>query len=147
VRAPLLQNKKVTWGKPMRLFDGEDLKGWHASGENQWKAINGVLTSPKSGANLITNKKFTDFKLHVEFRYPKGSNSGIYLRGRYEVQIADSKGLEPSKVDFGAVYGFVLPNEMAAKDPGVWQSYDITLVGRIITIVANGKTGNYWWCA
>jgi hypothetical protein len=78
--------------------------------------------------------------LHVEFRYPKGSNSGLYLRGRYEVQITDSKGLEPSKVDFGAIYGFIIPNEMVAKAAGEWQSYDITLIGRLITIVANGKT-------
>ena len=140
VRAPRLHNKKITWGTPIRLFNGKDLKGWHASGYNQWKAVNGILTSSKSGANLISDKKFSDFKLHVEFRYPKGSNSGLYLRGRYEVQIADSKGLEPSKVDFGAVYGFITPNEMVAKAPGEWQSYDITLVGRLITIVANGKT-------
>lgn len=140
IRAPKHQNKKITWGTPTRIFNGKDLKGWHASGENQWKVVNGILTSEKSGANLLTDKKYSDFKLHFEFRYPKGSNSGIYLRGRYEVQIADSKGLDPSKVDFGAVYGFITPNEMAAKDPGVWQSYDITLVGSSITIIANGKT-------
>ena len=140
VRAPLFKKRNVTWGTPLRLFNGKDLSGWHAVGYNQWKAVNGILKSSKSGANLITNGKFTDFKLHVEFRYPKGSNSGLYLRGRYEVQIADSKGLEPSKVDFGAIYGFIVPNEMVAKAPGEWQSYDITLVGRLITIVANGKT-------
>ncbi|MGZ5191881.1 MAG: 3-keto-disaccharide hydrolase, partial [Flavisolibacter sp.] len=140
VRAPLIRNKKPTWGSPIRLFNGKGLKGWHASGENQWKAVNGILTSQKSGANLISDRKFKDFKLHIEFRYPKGSNSGIYLRGRYEVQISDSKGLEPSNVDFGGVYGFITPTEMAAKDADVWQSYDITLVGRLITIVANGKT-------
>ena len=58
-------------------------------GENQWVIENGVLRSPHSGANLITNQKFNDFKLHIEFRCPKGSNSGVYLRGRYEVQIED----------------------------------------------------------
>ncbi|MEJ7681809.1 MAG: DUF1080 domain-containing protein [Segetibacter sp.] len=60
----------------------------------------------------------------------KGSNSGVYLRGRYEVQIADSKGLEPLKDQLGAVYGFISPNEMMAKEAGEWQSYDITLVGK-----------------
>jgi len=140
VRAPLFRKRTITWGTPLRLFSGKDLGGWHATGQNQWKAVDGILSSPKSGANLITNAKFTDFKLHVEFKYPKGSNSGIYLRGRYEVQITDSKGLEPSKVDFGAIYGFITPNEMVAKAPDEWQTYDITLVGRLITIVANGKT-------
>lgn len=141
VRAPSLRrNTSPVWGKSIRLFNGSDLKGWHALGENQWKAENGILRSPKSGSNLVTDARFTDFKLHIEFRYDKGSNSGVYLRGRYEVQIADSKGLEPSKGDLGAIYGFITPSEMVAKNAGEWQSYDITLVGRMITVVANGKT-------
>ena len=98
------------------------------------------MRSPKSGSNLVTEASFSNFKLHIEFRYPKGSNSGVYLRGRYEVQISDSKGLTPSRDQLGAVYGFITPTEMVAKDPGEWQSYDITLVGRMITLVANGKT-------
>ena len=138
-RAPALRpNKNPVWGKPVSLFNGTDLKGWHAMGENQWIVESGVLKSPKSGSNLVTDNTFTDFKLHIEFRYPKGSNSGIYLRGRYEVQIADSKGMEPDDGQFGGVYGFLPPNEMVAKDPGEWQSYDITLVGRMVTVVANG---------
>lgn len=140
-RAPSLQRTKApVWGQPIKLFNGKNLDGWRALGENQWVAENGILKSPKSGANLVTEKKFDDFKLHIEFRYPKGSNSGVYLRGRYEVQIADSKGLETLKDQLGAVYGFISPTEMAAKDPGEWQTYDITLVGRMITVVANGKT-------
>lgn len=140
-RAPSLHRAKApVWGQPIHLFNGKNLDGWKALGENQWMAENGILKSPKSGANLVTEKKFDDFKLHIEFRYPKGSNSGVYLRGRYEVQIADSKGLETLKDQLGAVYGFISPTEMAAKDPGEWQTYDITLVGRMITVVANGKT-------
>jgi hypothetical protein len=77
--------------------------------------------------------------LHIEFRYPKESNSGVYLRGRYEVQVEDNKGKEPSSTYFGGVYGFLTPNEMAAKSAGEWQSYDITLIGRKVTVVANGK--------
>ena len=141
VRAPSLRrNTSPAWGKPIHLFNGTDLKGWRAMGENQWRAENGILTSAKSGSNLVTDESFTDFKLHIEFRYKKGSNSGVYLRGRYEVQISDSKGLEPSKGDLGAVYGFIKPTEMVAKEAGEWQSYDITLVGRMVTVVANGKT-------
>jgi hypothetical protein len=140
-RAPALRpNKNPVWGKPVSLFNGTDLKGWHAMGENQWIVESGIMKSPKSGSNLVTDNTFTDFKLHIEFRYPKGSNSGIYLRGRYEVQIADSKGMEPDDGQLGGVYGFLPPNEMVAKDPGEWQSYDITLVGRMVTVVANGTT-------
>jgi hypothetical protein len=141
VRAPSLKRQKApVWGAPIRLFNGRDLKGWHAMGDNQWKAENGILFSPKSGSNLVTDPKFNDFKLHIEFRYPKGSNSGIYLRGRYEVQVMDSKGNEPLSGELGGVYGFIAPSEQVAKNPGEWQSYDITLVGRMITLVANGKT-------
>lgn len=142
VRAPLLKRtKEPVWGEPIKLFNGVDLKGWKAIGNtNQWVVEDGVLRSKKSGANLVSEQTFNDFKLHVEFRYEKGSNSGVYLRGRYEVQIADDKGKEPWKGYFGAIYGFLTPSEMAAKDAGEWQSYDITLVGRMVTVVANGKT-------
>jgi hypothetical protein len=140
VRAPALRSQaKGTWEKPVSLIQANSIKGWHALGENQWVVEQGILKSPKSGANLVTDESFKDFKLHVEFRYPKGSNSGVYLRGRYEVQISDSKGKEPLSVEFGGVYGFVSPSEQAAKDPGEWQTYDITLIGRMITLVANGK--------
>jgi hypothetical protein len=140
-RAPLLKrDKPVVWGKPIQLFNGKDLSGWHPSkSKNQWVALNGILTSPQSGANIITDEQFEDFKLHIEFRYPAGSNSGVYLRGRYEVQIEDNYGKEPSSVFFGGIYGFLTPNEMVAKVPGEWQSFDITLVGRLVTIVGNGK--------
>lgn len=140
VRAPSLQRPTApVWGKPLSLVGKSDMNEWHALGENQWKVASGVLISSKSGANLVTNKTFNDFKLHIEFRYPKGSNSGVYLRGRYEVQIVDSKGMEPWNDQFGAVYGFLPPNEMVAKDAGDWQTYDITLIGRMVTVVANGK--------
>jgi hypothetical protein len=139
--APSLRREtEPVWGNPVSLFNGHDLKGWHALGKNQWKAESGILRSPESGSNIATDETFTDFKLHVEFRYPKGSNSGVYLRGRYEVQIEDSKGMEPLNDQLGSIYGFLAPTEMLAKDPGEWQSYDITLVGRLVTVVVNGKT-------
>ncbi len=139
-RAPVISyTKNPTWGSPKVLFNGKDLSGWHASGENnQWVVDSGILTSPKPGSNLISDEKFTDFKLHLEFRYPKDGNSGMYLRGRYEVQITDSKGLEPSNIQFGGIYGFLTPNEMVAKDAGEWQTYDITLIGNRVSVVANG---------
>ncbi|HEY4197073.1 MAG TPA: DUF1080 domain-containing protein [Mucilaginibacter sp.] len=142
VRAPVLIRSKVpVWGTPIKLFNGKSTDGWHTDGKNQWIVENGILRSPHSGANLISDKTFSDFKLHVEFRYVQGSNSGVYLRGRYEIQIIDTKSGEPEPINnqFSSVYGFLPPNKMMAKDPGVWQSYDITLVGRMITLVANGK--------
>jgi hypothetical protein len=140
VRAPSLRRQKQpAWGAPLTLFNGTNLDGWHAQGENQWVAESGVLKSPRSGSNILTDKTFTDFKLHIEFRYPKSSNSGVYLRGRYEVQIVDSKGQEPSRDLLGAIYGFLTPSDMMAKDAGEWQSYDVTLVGRTVSLDVNGK--------
>jgi hypothetical protein len=138
-RAPsLLRSGEPVWGAPAALFDGTDLKGWHAMGNNQWLAEAGVLRSPRSGSNIVTDASFTDFKLHIEFRYPKGSNSGVYLRGRYELQIEDTGGTEPVNNQIGAVYGFLSPSAKVAKEAGEWQSYDITLVGRLVTVALNG---------
>jgi hypothetical protein len=140
-RAPSLRRTATPqWGAPIRLFNGTDLTGWHALGPNQWRAVNGVLQSPKSGSNIVTERTFTDYQLHLEFRYPKGSNSGVYQRGRYEVQIEDSVTTEAQNDLLGGIYGFIAPSEVAAKQPGEWQTFDITLVGRMITVVANGKT-------
>ena len=141
-RAPDLRPVKTPqWGKPISLFNGKNLNGWYHSGPTQqWVAQNGILRNPASGSNLISQRSFTNFKLHVEFRYPPGSNSGVYLRGRYEVQVEDSYGKEPQVDLLGAVYGFIKPTHNVAKKAGEWQVYDITLVGRYVTIVANGKT-------
>jgi hypothetical protein len=142
VKAPYLKRTAApVWGKSINLFNGKDLTGWKATGKNQWIVKDGVLTSPKAGSNLITDQKFEDFKLHVEFKYAKGGNSGVYLRGRYETQIEDSpKDAHPNSVLFGGIYGFLTANEMVTLGPDQWQVYDITLVGRMVTVVANGKT-------
>ena len=144
VRAPkLIRSQEVKWSKLRSLFDGTTLNQWkplESERQNQWEAQDGLLLNPRSGVNLITEEKFTDFKLHIEARYPAQSNSGIYLRGRYEVQVEDSYGKEPSSILFGGVYGFLTPNEIAAKKAGEWQVFEITLIGRRVTIVANGKT-------
>ncbi|HEV3411237.1 MAG TPA: DUF1080 domain-containing protein [Puia sp.] len=140
-RAPALKRpSEPAWGDPVAIFDGKTLTGWHASGKNQWVAEDGMLRSPHSGSNIVTDGRYMDFKLHIEFRYPKESNSGVYLRGRYEVQIEDLEGAEPPNDVIGAVYGFLPPSFSAAKGPGDWQTYDITLVGRLVTIVFNGVT-------
>lgn len=142
VKAPKLKDiAEPNWGEPINLFNGEDLKGWTADREeNQWIVKDGILTSPSSGANLISDQKFWDFKVTTEFRYQENGNSGIYLRGRYETQIFDSKEIEIDDLQFGGVYGFLEPNFNAAKAPGEWQKMEITLIGRRITVVANGIT-------
>lgn len=137
-KLPFYNNAKS--GKTVSLFNGKNLDGWNIKEGNQWEVEDAVLTSPKSGVNLISKEKFKDFKLHAEFRYPEESNSGLYLRGRYEVQIADNFGKEASSIYFGGIYGLISPSENVAMEAGEWQSYDITLIGRRVTIVANGKT-------
>ena len=142
VRAPSLRRTaEPKWGKPIALLNGRDLTGWHVNGANSWEVAGGELRNTKSGGNLVTDRTFDDFKLHVDFRVPKGGNSGVYLRGRYEVQIADSSVDDATSLGaLGAVYGFLAPNAAAGKPAGEWQSLDVTLVGRLVTVVLNGKT-------
>jgi len=143
VRAPALRRATPLWGAARQLFNGRDLAGWHTvGGANQWSAVGGVLTNAKGGANLVTDAVFTDFKLHVEVRYPARGNSGVYLRGRHEVQVEDSvvtKADAEATGGLGAIYGFLIPNQNAAKGAGQWETLDITLVGRLVTVVLNGK--------
>ena len=141
VRAPSLKRKAPPkWGKPIQLFNGKDLSGWHASDPKlpAWKVENGILVSPGHGAELISDRKFQDFKLHVEFNIERGANSGVYLRGRYEVQIENDPAPEGPTMRTGGVYGFLAPSPEQPRRPGEWQSYDITLVGRTITLAQNG---------
>jgi hypothetical protein len=142
-RAPsLVRDHAPKWGKPVELFNGHDLAGWkprNANAKNGWEIRNGLLANANPGNDLITEAKFTDFKLRAEFRYPKNANSGIYLRGRYEVQIEDDFGLEPESHLIGGVYGHLTPRVNAAKKPGEWQTMEITLVGRVVNIVLNGE--------
>jgi hypothetical protein len=143
-RAPSLKRKSdPKWGKPMQLFNGKDLSGWTTSdpaATAKWKVENGTLVSPGHGAELITEAKFEDFKLHVEFNCSPGSNSGVYLRGRYELQIEDDPEPEGPTMRTGGVYGFLAPTPEQPRRPGEWQTYDITLVGRVVTVVQNGQT-------
>lgn len=138
VRQPsLTREKPPVWGNPKNLLD-DNLSRWIIPANNKFRMMDGVLVNTESGGNLVTNEKYDDFKLSVEFRYPEGSNSGIYLRGRYEVQIEDSPVNKTSPVSIGGVYGFIEPAVYAAKKAGEWQTYEITLVGRNVTIVHNG---------
>jgi len=95
----------------------------------------------KAGANIRTTDKFSDFKLHVEYNCPKGGNSGVYLRGRYEVQVEyEPAGTNDEAHGMGAIYGFIAPSKKILARPGQWETYDITLVGRMVTVVRDGVT-------
>ncbi len=118
------------------LFDGTNLDGWvkmDSKSKPTWKLREGKAMEVQGG-NIITRQKFDgSFKLHVEFRVPympqaKGQgrgNSGVYLQGRYEVQVLDSYGLASKDNDCGAIYEVAAPRVNACKAPTVWQSYDI----------------------
>ena len=140
---PLKRAHPPRWGEPVELFNGRDLAGWKprsSAARNGWVVQDGVLVNATPGGDLMTERPFTDFKLHAEFRYPKGSNSGIYLRGRYELQIEDNFGDEPDSHKAGGVYGFLTPRVNAAGKAGEWQTLEVTLVGREVTVVLNGET-------
>jgi hypothetical protein len=108
--------------------------------DNAWKVVDGTLVSPGRGPEIINDQKFQNFKLHVEFNCGAGANSGIYLRGRYELQIEDNSIQEPSSHHTGGIYGFIAPSPELPRKPGEWQTFDITLVGRTITVAQNGTT-------
>jgi hypothetical protein len=143
-RAPVLKRTSPPkWASPIPLFNGKDLAGWHEDkpgASPAWKVENGVLISPGNGPELINNSKYEDFKLHVEFNCGPESNSGVYLRGRYEVQIETDSVAEPPSHHTGGVYGFLAPTPELPRKPAEWQTYDITLIGRMVTVVQNGKT-------
>lgn len=143
VRSPDLTRPEPTkWSAPESLFNGKDLSGWEPLGSatNEWVAEDGVLLNKKHGANLRTARTFNDFKLHIEFNCPNDGNSGIYLRGRYETQVEyEAVDANDRFHGIGSIYGFIAPSVELPRTPGKWESFDITLVGRTVTIVRDGK--------
>ena len=139
---------KVKFGDPIKLFNGTDLAGWKTMGApSGWGVKDGLMINEapqepgkhKSYANIRTEQEFEDFNLTLEFRVPKGGNSGVYLRGIYEVQVADSFGTKNDPHNCGALYSRILPSENACKPAGEWQTYDITLLERHLTVILNSK--------
>ena len=151
-RMPAAPNlNKVKFGEPIRLFNGEDLSGWRLTDPNAvngWIAKDHLLVNDakqeeskphKNYGNLRTDQEFEDFNLKLEVRVDKGGNSGVYLRGIYEVQVADTYGKPLDPHNMGAVYSRIKPTLSAEKPAGEWQSLDITLVDRHVTVILNGK--------
>lgn len=143
------------WAKPVVLFGGQenDLKeNWEPLGKgDNWRVIDGIMTNGKTldpdkashhgTENIVTRRDdFKNFKLHVEFMVPPQGNSGIYLRGRHEVQVEDSHGKGIGEGSCGAVYSRIVPSTNACKPAGEWQTYEITLIGHYVTVVLNGQT-------
>jgi hypothetical protein len=143
---------KISYGKPIQLFNGKDLSGWEIMEQgrpNGFQAVNGVLVNnpvQKEGqphidyGNLRTKKEFEDFNLKLEVNVPAGSNSGIFLRGIYEIQVLDSYGKPLDPHNMGAVYSRITPSVAAEKPAGEWQTLDITLYKRYVTVKLNGVT-------
>ena len=141
--APALPAKTVIWGQPTELI-GDDLSNCTLRSPDwvgHWSISDGMLVNSAAGSDLITTARFGDFKLVAEYTYPKDSNSGIYLRGRYEFQILDD--FESKKNGVGssaAIYGFIAPTVNSINAPDEWNTAEITLIGRIVTVVLNGVT-------
>jgi len=116
---------------------------------NGWSVINGILVNRPtqipgydhiSYGNLRTEKDFEDFNLKIDVNVPPGENSGIYLRGIYEVQVMDSYQKPLDSHNMGAIYSRIMPTVSAEKPAGEWQTFDITLVNRHVTVILNGVT-------
>jgi hypothetical protein len=143
---------KVKFGKPIVLFDGKNLDAWKLTSpgaKSGWSIEDGVLINKPvqpedksqhiSYGNLRTVAEFEDFKLTLEVNAAKGENSGVYLRGIYEVQVCDSYGKKLDSHNMGGIYSRITPTVNAEKPPGEWQTMELTLVNRHATVVLNGK--------
>ena len=142
---------RVKFGEPIRLFNGKDLGGWRLTdpqAASGWSMKDGLLVNEvsqeegkphKHYGNLRTDREFEDFNLTLEARVPKGGNSGVYLRGIYEVQVMDSYGKPLDPHNMGAIYSRIKPTVSAEKPAGEWQTMDITFVDRHVTVILNSQ--------
>jgi len=145
-RAPdLTTTAQTQWGEPVTLFDGRTLDGWKLrdpKAKMGWAVVEDDLAvvETKGNADLVSERTFQDMKLHIEWNVEPHSNSGVYLRGRYEIQILDDPKHVAEAHGCGALYSRVAPSVDATKGPGEWQAYDITFVGRRLQVKLNGTT-------
>ena len=143
VRAPELKRPApAAWTGPEPLFDGKTLNGWEPIGDpanSHWVVKDGLLVNEAKGANLRSVRKFDDFRLHFEVNCPDHGNSGFYLRGRYEIQIEyEPLSFNPPERRMGSIYGRIAPKPELPRTPGEWETFDVTLVGRTVTVIRNG---------
>jgi hypothetical protein len=129
------------------LFNGKNLDGWkmrNPEGNKSWSVQEGVLVNDvsegKHGTDLVTEEKFRDFILRYEYKIPKGANSGVYLRGRYEIQILDDYDKQTARDNGnGSIYKLAAPAKFVSKPAGEWQTVETTIRGKEITVILNGE--------
>jgi len=144
-RAPAVNDRDDgSWhdGQPIEMFNGRDLSGWKGldpGKELGWVIKDGAMSNVAKANNLVSDQSFWNFKLHVEYRVGPHSNSGVGLRARYEVQILEDYGDPKNVHGNGALYSRIMPRINASKPAGEWQSFDIRLVGRQVTVVLNDQ--------
>ncbi len=130
------------FGTPVELFDGTTTNGWKLQSPDKpsgWSVENGAMTNSPHANNIVSEKKFNDFRVHVEYKLESKSNSGIYLRGRYELQVLDDAGKPTESHGHGAIYSRVPPLVNASRPPGEWQTMEATIVGNRVTAFLNGQ--------
>jgi hypothetical protein len=138
-------NAAHTFGKPVVLFDGKTVDAWTPQNKDKalmWSVADGAMTNEPHGNNLVSKEKFKDFKVEAEYKVSPKGNSGIYLRGRYEMQVLDDAGADSSDAVHGhmAIYSRKAPEKNVSKPAGEWQTAQITIVGNCVTAVLNGTT-------
>jgi hypothetical protein len=133
---------KHTYGKPVELFDGKTLDTWgvqEAGKPMGWSVVDGAMTNEKGANNLVSKQTFKDFKINAEYKIEPGSNSGIYLRGRYELQVLDDFGKPPETHGQMAIYAWVAPTVNASKPASEWQVMEAVIVANKVTVTLNGQ--------
>lgn len=129
------------------LFNGKDLTGWHLrnpNGHNSWSVLpDGILKNTVErgvhGTDLVSNQKFWNFTVRYEYMTPENSNSGFYLRGRYEIQIlGDHKSGQATLTGNGSLYNFKAPDKFITKPAGEWQTGEATIIANRVTVIMNG---------
>jgi hypothetical protein len=136
-------NGQHTFGKPVALFDGTSMAAWGVQNKDKpsnWAIEDGAMTNTPPANNLVSNERFKDFRLDAEYKVSPKGNSGIYLRGRYEMQVLDDAGTPVEAHGHMAIYSRRAPDVNASKPAGEWQTVQITLVGNCVTAVLNGQT-------
>ena len=139
---PSNANGQHTYGKPVVLFDGKSLDAFgvqNATVPMNWSIEDGVMTNGEHANNLVSKEKFKDFKINAEYKVGPGTNSGIYLRGRYELQVLDEFGKPTFERGHMSIYGWKAADVNASKPAGEWQDMEAIVVGNHVTVTHNGK--------
>jgi hypothetical protein len=135
-------NAKHSYGTPVDLFDGKSFAAFDTQPSTYpitWAVEDGILTNAPPTRNLMSKQKFWNFRLQAEYKLTAKSNSGIYLRGRYEMQVLDDYGTPPEKHGHMSIYAWAPPLVNASKPAGEWQTVDIVIVGNRVTATLNGQ--------